>query len=934
MNNSIIAILSQERRSVCVRGLWQYDYGRVLEIHGLDLPSAVEIHFSTSERGGESETRIGVTTDRITKVDIPNALLAQSRTQDYMIYAFVYVEDEKFGYTEYKIMMTVWARPKPGEEVPDEDKDHPFADAIQAVNAAADRTETAERNAKESADKASQTAEEFDTHADELKQCMTKDISDTAEKAKTAGVEAVEKAKDAAIQEVDAATTRAENAASDAAKSKAAAEDAAEQADKSRVAAETVEKYVAEAGRTALTGIASAKNDAAETIETVKTGAVKDVDAARETGVEAVTDARTAAEQSLSEAKTDGVAAIETAKTEGLQAIDKAKADIETARSGAIKDIDAAKTSGVQAVEAAENEGVAAVNAAVEAGKTNFVTDESLTLSGRAADAKIVGDELAKKADQTELEDVKKRQNILVGSETGSRVCVTDAFEAPLEGLVLYGKSTQVTTTGAQLLDLSDLIGKTETKNGATYKINEDQSISVSGTPTEYTSFYLKAMSLKAGSYYFLSNSDDYKVFVQLIGAKVNMNNGFTLDEDADGIGVCVVFNVVSNNTKSFNMTFTSMLNAGETLLPWEPYTGGKPSPSPNYPQEIKNAKGEVVVHGKNLFGGRFYYANYANGVLKIDGSRKADEVKLPFAPMYETFGVCKVIKCQKGKTYVISVTNPNKNAAVGMAEYENIEKAIDVNKALGFAKVDNKILKKSYTAKSGGILVCGIAGTWTDGKTTVHECTESELLQVEEASEATSYEPYHNPQTLTLSAPNGLPGIMVTSGGNYTDENGQQWICDEVDLERGVYVQRVYSVIVDGVNVAFSQMGPYCNINLMNMPCAKLIGGQRTTAESTFTSESWNFNPDSGFLYIVKENYAEILNESCRRHNGEVIYALATPIETPLSEADIAAYRALATYGPTTILETDGAGMKLDYQRDVNIVIKQLTDTIASMTN
>lgn len=278
MNNSIIAILSQERRSVCVRGLWQYDYGRVLEIHGLDLPSAVEIHFSTSERGGESETRIGVTTDRITKVDIPNALLAQSRTQDYMIYAFVYVEDEKFGYTEYKIMMTVWARPKPGEEVPDEDKDHPFADAIQAVNAAADRTETAERNAKESADKASQTAEEFDTHADELKQCMTKDISDTAEKAKTAGVEAVEKAKDAAIQEVDAATTRAENAASDTAKSKAAAEDAAEQADKSRVAAETVEKYVAEAGRTALTGIASAKNDAAETIETVKTGAVKDVE--------------------------------------------------------------------------------------------------------------------------------------------------------------------------------------------------------------------------------------------------------------------------------------------------------------------------------------------------------------------------------------------------------------------------------------------------------------------------------------------------------------------------------------------------------------------------------------------------------------------------------------------------------------------------------
>lgn len=52
-------------------------------------------------------------------------------------------------------------------------------------------------------------------------------------------------------------------------------------------------------------------------------------------------------------------------------------------------------------------------------------------------------------------------------------------------------------------------------------------------------------------------------------------------------------------------------------------------------------------------------------------------------------------------------------------------------------------------------------------------------------------YEPYRE-QLLTLPTPNGLPGIPVTSGGNYTDQNGQQWVCDEVDLERGVKVQRV----------------------------------------------------------------------------------------------------------------------------------------------
>ncbi len=49
--------------------------------------------------------------------------------------------------------------------------------------------------------------------------------------------------------------------------------------------------------------------------------------------------------------------------------------------------------------------------------------------------------------------------------------------------------------------------------------------------------------------------------------------------------------------------------------------------------------------------------------------------------------------------------------------------------------------------------------------------------------------------QTLTLQTPNALPGIPVTSGGNYTDENGQQWVCDEVDLARGVRVQHITKI-------------------------------------------------------------------------------------------------------------------------------------------
>lgn len=95
-------------------GLWQYDYGQVLRIQGLKLPPAVEIHFSLQERGGESVTRVGTTKDGVTDVVIPDSMLEnRDITTDYKIYAFIYLTDSESGQTEYKISMSVKARPKP-----------------------------------------------------------------------------------------------------------------------------------------------------------------------------------------------------------------------------------------------------------------------------------------------------------------------------------------------------------------------------------------------------------------------------------------------------------------------------------------------------------------------------------------------------------------------------------------------------------------------------------------------------------------------------------------------------------------------------------------------------------------------------------------------------------------------------------------------------
>lgn len=107
-----------------VAGLWQYDYGQILRLQGIKLPTAVEIHFSLQEKGGESVTRIGTTKDGVTDVVIPDSMLENADTAaDYKIYAFIYLADQEIGQTEYKISMSVRSRPRPEQFEKQEDSE-------------------------------------------------------------------------------------------------------------------------------------------------------------------------------------------------------------------------------------------------------------------------------------------------------------------------------------------------------------------------------------------------------------------------------------------------------------------------------------------------------------------------------------------------------------------------------------------------------------------------------------------------------------------------------------------------------------------------------------------------------------------------------------------------------------------------------------------
>ena len=198
-------------------------------------------------------------------------------------------------------------------------------------------------------------------------------------------------------------------------------------------------------------------------------------------------------------------------------------------------------------------------------------------------------------------------------------------------------------------------------------------------------------------------------------------------------------------------------------------------------------------------------------------------------------------------------------------------------------------------------------------------------------------YAPYTE-QTLTLQTPNALPGIPVSSGGNYTDESGMQWVCDEVDLARGVHVQRVTKIKLT------SAMGWTKAGKNVDRYFARFGDTYASSALCTHFSAQKSNETVGGMAFDVRNRviafaYAEKGTTTASDFkaflDANEVYvwaALASPVESALSSAEIAAYKALTTYAPTTVISVSGgAAAETAYQRDINLVISRLESAIAA---
>lgn len=198
----------------------------------------------------------------------------------------------------------------------------------------------------------------------------------------------------------------------------------------------------------------------------------------------------------------------------------------------------------------------------------------------------------------------------------------------------------------------------------------------------------------------------------------------------------------------------------------------------------------------------------------------------------------------------------------------------------------------------------------------------------------ALPFEPYKQPQSLIVSTPNGLPGIPVDSDGNYTDENGQQWVCDEIDLARGKYVQRVGTETINGgYNLSETPDAPgrfvQYSIGFTNLykdgryeSICNIASWSRWGFDNTHTNTNWLFALSRNAYYISPPSEsgiesAEELNNLLNSLEFPVVFVgqLETPIETDLPAEEIAAYKALHTYSPATTVSNDaGVWMKVGY--------------------
>lgn len=600
----------------------------------------------------------------------------------------------------------------------------------------------------------------------------------------------------------------------------------------------------------------------------------------------------------------------------------------------------AVEACGAEQIQKVKTEGNAQVNAVKATGaQTEADVLAAIKAQGEATLATIPAEYSVLAAQVDTL--TRDRAAAIVCRAEGELLQITDASDDPLHGLRIFGRTEQVKTTGKQLLPIVE--DNTKTDRGLTQVVVGGVCI-VRGTANSTAAFNLTLY----GSYYntepvFTLQPGTYTVKDCMIVSsdgttqKKYENTTFTLTE---ALGVTWVATRSYQPGEVVAETTYPMIHAGNAVLPWEPYSGGMASPCPAWPQELQSAQAAAVgVCGKNLIpniksktsGGITFTAN-SDGSFTVNGTadayRNGDSDPIDATPY-------------RGRTVTLSGKHTFGNG-LALQLYSKCKSGNVFNTITGQKPITFKIPEDAITIA----LQCYVTNNATVENVVIYP-------QLELGDKETDFEPYKS-QVLAITTPGGLPGIPMTSGGNYTDENGQQWLCDEVDLARGVYVQRVQGLTFDGTESW--TLGDYNGTKYLLLPLSipgvtsGAAGDMCTHATHTtwcavsslkgndfFVSPHAFFSPSQGGNeYTNADDWKAYLAAQYEAGTPvEILYARATPAETALTDAEVQAFLALhSCKSNTTVLNDAGAHMVLEYAADPKTYIDNKLAALVAANN
>ena len=882
MENKIVTAIFKDSTHTKVSDVWQYDYGQILRIQGLDLPTAVEVDFAVAG-ASESIARIGTTKDGVTDVVIPDSLIETGKN----LVAYIYLRDSASGNTEYQIDMLVTKRAKPEAYDRPEDKEL-FGQAIEAVNTAADRAEKAGKTAQEAATKTGQDAEQTAQDRVEVAK-MVETVSGISEQ----------------VKKVEELSQKAQEAATKAGKSEQAADGFKTQAESAKKGAEAAAVKTAEdktAVDNAKTEVLEAKTEVnadRTVVEQVKNEVEQlggSIAGAVQSGVQEITQAGTAQKTAVEAAGTQAVESVESVKASAIEAVGAEKtAAVQAVQSEGTKQTGNVTAEGTKQVKAVQDKGTEVLQSIPE----DFTTQMESKLdknqgSENAGKALVIGEDGGIVPGKPQAEGA----GAIVNTASGEAISVFDSADRKNKGFRMTGKTTQMSTSGVNLFDVSKVVPNNNViRNGdGSIKVIADESNNGFSANTPNTLKDYCPLLIVGQTYTLSANTAASTKQIYLKESGTVWTYGQSVQITKEMLDSVVLFYSDINKTSVIS---NIQIEKGSTATAYEPYSSGKPSPSPEYEQDIESAgklnadtqKYEVVVKaiGKNLF--------------DIEKAKNTQNWFTSVQSGYSDFE----IYVGKGNTVTISYTD---TLEAGLGFYAGI--VYEKDRAVGAwlynsTNISANTKKVTFTANEDYVYI---------------RCSTNDIskfmdniktLQVEIGKNQTDFVPGKE-QLLTLASDRPITkwDKLVEQGG----EIGWLYKSRKIEFDGSeTFDERFLPSLLYNLEVGkYSEGGIFCNYsNSEGIGKGNNIGSTISFRKAT---TYWNCENAQQFKEFLKT----------KKDEGIPLYVLYETISTefvPLPQSEQIAIRNLRTYYPSTTLTNDqGCVMELDYVCDTKLYI------------